>query len=206
MSQIRVGIVENDDSFRDELILRLKKAPYKPSIEYWQSAESFLKAGASPDILLLDIMLPGITGIELAQKLTEIGHTSKIIMLTNMNSDAMIFEAIQNGAMGYVLKSELDELEKIVETVSDGGAILTPTIALRVIQAMRQRQRKEPDFGLTPRQHEILNLMVGGKTTVAVAKHLQLSPHTVHGYVKEIYKKLNVHSRAELVGKVLQHS
>ena len=121
-----------------------------------------------------------------------------------MNSETLIFEAIQHGAMGYVLKNELDELETIVSTVLQGGAILTPTIALRVMNALRVKPVKNHEESLTPRQKEILKLMVSGKTIPAVAKQLKLSPHTVHGHVKDIYKKLNVHNRAELVGKALK--
>ena len=203
---MHIGIVENDPGFRDEIILRLKKLPGKPKISYWQSAENFLheKDSIAIDLLLLDIMLPGITGIELAENLNESEYTAKIIILTNMNSETLIFEAIQHGAMGYVLKNELDELETIVSTVLQGGAILTPTIALRVMNALRVKPVKNHEESLTPRQKEILKLMVSGKTIPAVAKQLKLSPHTVHGHVKDIYKKLNVHNRAELVGKALK--
>ncbi len=201
---MHIGIVENDSAFRDELILRLKKAKPRPKISFWQSAENYLEKAPDVDVLLLDIMLPGMTGIELAKIISERGFDIKIIMLTNMNSDALIFEAIQNGAMGYVLKSELNELDAIIKVVAEGGAILTPTIALRVINALRSNNKK-PDYGLSPRQKEILDLMVSGKTIAAVAKQLELSPHTVHGHVKDIYKKLNVHNRAELVAKVLKN-
>lgn len=173
-------------------------------LDWWQSAENLLKKKLDelPEILLLDVMLPGITGIDLTRELARRGYDGKIIILTNMNSDALILEAIENGAVGYILKSEKRELKSIIETVVAGGAILTPTIALRVMTTLRARRPESPDFGLSERLQQVLELMVAGKTIPQVAKVLHLSPATVHGYVKDIYKKLNVHSRAELVGKV----
>lgn len=201
---VHIGIVENDPEFRDSLLITLKKLLPKAKLSWWQSAEGLLKEDRAglPDVLLLDVMLPGMSGIDLARELAEDGFEGKIVILTNMNSDSLILEAIENGAVGYILKSDLHELKSIMETVLAGGAILTPTIALRVMTTLRQRRLESPDFGLSARLQQVLELMVAGKTIPQVAKALRLSPSTVHGYVKDIYKKLNVHNRAQLVGKV----
>jgi DNA-binding NarL/FixJ family response regulator len=203
-SAVRIGIVENDSDFRDNLLLTLKKLLPDARLHWWQSAEGLLKEAEEtlPDVLLLDIMLPGMTGIDLTRELSRRGYQGKIVILTNMNSDSLILEAIENGAVGYVLKSDRRELKSIIETVVGGGAILTPTIALRVMTALKARRQGAADFGLSERLQQVLELMVAGKTIPQVAKVLHLSPATVHGYVKDIYKKLNVHNRAELVGKV----
>lgn len=204
---MQIALIENDPDFSDEVLLRLKKIKPRHEISLYQSAENFLNGTGlhSAELILLDIMLPGMTGIELASILAEKHPHIKILILTNMNSESMIFEAIQNGALGYILKSELHELEYVLETVVQGGAILTPTIALRVFNALRSRKpEKSPLEELTRRQKEILDLMVGGRTIAAVAEVSGLSPHTVHSHVKEIYKKLNVHNRAQLVGKVMK--
>jgi DNA-binding NarL/FixJ family response regulator len=201
---MHIGIVENDSAFRDDILLTLKKLMPAVKLDWWQSAENLLKENIDemPDILLLDVMLPGMTGIELTGELYRRGYGGKIVILTNMNSDELILEAIENGAVGYVLKSDRRELKSIIDTVIAGGAILTPTIALRVMTAVRERRAESPDFGLSERLQQVLELMVAGKTIPQVAKVLRLSPATVHGYVKDIYKKLNVHNRAELVGRV----
>ncbi len=201
---MHIGIVENDSAFRDDILLTLKKLMPAAKLDWWQSAENLLKEdiGELPDILLLDVMLPGMTGIDLTGELYRQGYAGKIVILTNMNSDELILEAIENGAVGYVLKSDRRELKSIIDTVVAGGAILTPTIALRVMTAVRERRAESPDFGLSERLQQVLELMVAGKTIPQVAKTLRLSPATVHGYVKDIYKKLNVHNRAELVGRV----
>ncbi len=201
---MHIGIVENDSAFRDDILVTLKRLMPAAKLDWWQSAENLLKEDINelPDILLLDVMLPGMTGIELTGELYHEGYTGKIVILTNMNSDELILEAIENGAVGYVLKSDRRELKSIIDTVVAGGAILTPTIALRVMTAVRERRAESPDFGLSERLQQVLDLMVAGKTIPQVARTLRLSPATVHGYVKDIYKKLNVHNRAELVGRV----
>lgn len=201
---MRIGIVENDSDFRDNLLLTLKKLLPAARLQWWQSAEGLLREAEAnlPDVLLLDVMLPGMTGIDLTRELSRRKYPGKIVILTNMNSDSLILEAIENGAVGYVLKSDRRELKSIIETVIAGGAILTPTIALRVMTALKARRLESADFGLSDRLQQVLEYMVAGKTIPQVAKVLHLSPSTVHGYVKDIYKKLNVHNRAELVGKV----
>lgn len=201
---MHVGIVENDSEFRDNLLFTLKKLLPSAKISWWQSAEGLLKEERNklPEVLLLDVMLPGMTGIDLTRELTRGGYAGKIVILTNMNSDSLILEAIENGAVGYVLKSDRRELKSIIETVLAGGAILTPTIALRVMTALKSQRHESHDFGLSDRLQQVLDLMVAGKTIPQVAKALRLSATTVHGYVKDIYKKLNVHNRAELVGRV----
>ena len=201
---MHIGIVENDSAFRDDILVTLKRLMPAAKLDWWQSAENLLRENADelPDILLLDVMLPGMTGIDLTGELYRQGYTGKIVILTNMNSDELILEAIENGAVGYVLKSDRRELKSIIDTVVAGGAILTPTSALRVMTAVRERRAESPDFGLSERLQQVLDLMVAGKTIPQVARVLRLSPATVHGYVKDIYKKLNVHNRAELVGRV----
>lgn len=176
----------------------------KVQLSWWQSAEASLKeSGAElPGLLLLDILLPGMSGIDLARELARRNFEGKIVILTRMNPDSLILEAIENDAVGYILKSDWRDLRWIIETVLAGGAILTPTIALRLMTPLRQRRLESPDFGLSARLQQVLELMVAGKSIPQVARTRSLSPAPVHGYVKEIYKKLNVHYRAQLVGKV----
>ena len=137
----RIGIVENDELFREEVMRRLRALADVQSVKSWPSAEQFLRDAAHKDIdiLFLDIMLSGITGIDLAGILSHRLPDMRIVMLTNMHSDAMVFDSIKNGALGYILKSELGNLEEIVNVVGSGGATITPTIALRVFSSFRKR-------------------------------------------------------------------
>ncbi|MCG9876092.1 MAG: response regulator transcription factor [Leptospiraceae bacterium] len=199
---IHIGIVENDSYFLKEVEERLSKLDNIASISSWASSELFLQDSniKKIEILFLDIMLPGQNGIDLVENLSVQYPNLKVIMLTNMNSDEMIFSSIKNGAQGYILKSDISRLSEVVEVVRNGGAIITPTIALRVFSSFRRPTVDEiPELSL--REKQILQLLVKGKTIGSVASFLMLSEHTVHGYVKSIYKKLNVHNRVELTKK-----
>ncbi|MDZ4727527.1 MAG: response regulator transcription factor [Leptospira sp.] len=206
-NQYLVGILENDEYFLEEVKERLSGLDLISTIKSWNSAETFLRDSEHKkiDILFLDIMLPGMNGIDLVNLLAERNPDIKVIMLTNMNSDEMIFNSIQNGALGYILKSELGQMDEIIKVVIEGGATITPTIALRVFANFRKPIHK-PSFKLTDREKQVLELLVKGKTILSLAKFLDLSEHTVHGYVKSIYKKLHVHNRSELASKVHEYS
>ncbi|MBE7410973.1 MAG: response regulator transcription factor [Leptospiraceae bacterium] len=201
---LSIGIVENDLEFRTTVESKLCGISYIPKVYSWNSAEEYLREKNRPvlDLIFLDIVLPYMNGVDLAREISKKNPETSIIMLTNMNSDAMIFESIKNGALGYVLKSELGTLENIIQIVIDGGAVITPTIALRVFSSFRKDKPQAPD--LTDRERQVLELLVRGKSVFSVASFLDLSIHTVQGYVKTIYKKLNVHNRAELTQKANQ--
>lgn len=205
--KLRIGIVENDELFSEEVVERLSQIEDVSDTKVWKSAELFLNDPNynKIDILFLDIVLPGMSGIGLVSHLTEKNESIKVIMLTNMNSDEMIFNSIKSGALGYLLKSELGQMNSIVEVIQAGGALITPTIALRVFASFR-KPKASLEFNLTDREKQILELLTKGKTITSVSKFLDLSEHTVHGYVKSIYKKLQVHNRAELVNKVQKYS
>ncbi|MCB1171037.1 MAG: response regulator [Leptospiraceae bacterium] len=201
--QVRTGVVENDEQYRTYLISELSRIPFIASgIRSWSSAEQFLheENRKDLDLLLLDIDLSGISGVQLAGILALQQPELPIVILSNLTSDEAIFEAIKNGVKGYLLKSELSSLEDAIHVVMGGGAMITPTIALRVMSSFQKVPASGPD--LTDRERQILELMVRGKTIKSVADFLMLSPHTVHDHVKRIYKKLEVHNRAELVRKV----
>ncbi len=201
---LAIGLVENDLEFRATTEARLRSIPSVAKVYGWGSAEEYLREKTRPilDLIFLDIILPYKNGVDLASEISKETPETSIIMLTNMNSDALIFESIKNGALGYILKSELGTLETIIQTVIEGGAVITPTIALRVFSSFRKDKSKVPE--MTDREKQVLELLVRGKSVVSVAVFLDLSVHTVQGYVKAIYKKLNVHNRAELTQKASQ--
>ncbi|MBL0956387.1 MAG: response regulator transcription factor [Leptospira sp.] len=205
--KIKIGILENDEYFLGELKERISVINNVSEILTWQTGEMLLRDPRHKiiDILFLDIMLPGINGIEVVKILSEKNENIKVIMLTNMNSDEMIFNSIKNGALGYLLKSELGQIQSIIDVLLEGGAYITPTIALRVFSSFRKPIDK-PKVYLTDREKQILELLVKGKTIPLVSKFLSLSEHTVQGYVKSIYRKLQVHNRSELAMKVQEYS
>ncbi|MEQ8353693.1 MAG: DNA-binding response regulator [Leptospiraceae bacterium] len=204
---LRIGLVENDPRYCRFLVAELKASGrFQEPILTWPSAEQFLRDEQRHelDLLLLDIDLSGISGVQLSGILSVKQPDLTVIILSNLTSDEAIVEAIKNGVNGYLLKSELENLMNAIDIVLGGGAMITPTIALRVMASFRQERSPAPE--ITDRERQILELMVEGKTIASVAEFLLLSPHTVHHHVKSIYKKLEVHNRAELVRKVQELS
>lgn len=199
---IKIGLVENEANYRKAIEARLEKLPEVDKIYSWESAEDYWRdrKGRKLDVLFLDIRLPGMDGVTLAGRIAGRDPDISIVMLSNLNSDNLIFQALRNGALGYVLKSELKDIGTTVRTILGGGAIITPTIAFRVLNNFR-KSNPILEARLTPRETQILELMVKGKTIPQVAEVLGNSPHTVHSQAKSIYKKLNVHNRMELAQK-----
>ncbi|AYV54051.1 LuxR C-terminal-related transcriptional regulator [Leptospira kmetyi] len=199
---IKIGIVENDENYKNQILKVLESVPGVEEILHWESAESFWKdpKGSSLDIVFLDIMLPGMNGVDLAAKLSERDPSVNKIMLSNMNSDELIYNSLRYGAIGYILKSELKDIIDVIDTVLRGGAIITPTIAFRVLNNFKLKKVGD-GIKLTNKEKQILDHMVTGKTINRVAEFLGVSKYTIQHHVKNIYKKLNVHNRAELVKK-----
>ncbi len=198
----RIGVVENDERFRADFEKCLGELPDVDQILTWDSAELFWRdeKSRSLDMVFLDIGLPGMDGVELAGMISSRDPETSIIMLSNLNADSLIFRALRNGAVGYLLKTEMFDVAQVVETVKAGGATITPTIAFRVLRSFHKGDEVQ-DPGLTPKESQILNELVRGRTVARVAEFLDVSENTVHFHVKNIYKKLKVHNRAELTRK-----
>lgn len=200
--KIEVGLVEDDEDFARGIADRLHELPEVAKVHTWPSAEAYWRdrKGRKLDLLFLDILLGAMNGVELAGRVADQYPEINIVMLSNLNSDAMVFQALRNGAIGYILKNDLEDIGETVRTILSGGATITPTIALRVLTSFRQ-SNPVAQARLTPREKQILELMVKGKTSRAVADILDCSLNTVLTHTKNIYKKLNVHNRMELARK-----
>jgi DNA-binding NarL/FixJ family response regulator len=156
-----------------------------------------------PDIVLMDIDLPEINGIEGVKIIKESFPNTTIVMLTVFEDDDKIFKAIQAGADGYLLKNAIDShlIPAIQDTIS-GGASISPGIALKVLNAFRQKEVKH-DFGLSKRESEVLELLVKGFSYKQIANTQFVSIDTVRSHIKNIYIKLQVNSATEAVSKAL---
>jgi DNA-binding NarL/FixJ family response regulator len=165
-----------------------------------------------PDIVLMDIELPGISGIETTIALRELMPEIEIMMFTVFEDDVKIFQAIQAGAAGYLLKDDpIEEVGDAIRELFNGGAPMSQTIARTVLSFLRGKSNgsskqaseikiHEPvDFDLSERELELLQGLVHGETYQTLAKKFFISPHTVKTHIKHIYKKLHVHSRATAV-------
>jgi DNA-binding NarL/FixJ family response regulator len=158
------------------------------------------------DISLVDIELPGMSGIEGIRLLRERFPRMLLLMLTVYDDNDRIFEALCAGACGYLLKNTPPArlLESLREAV-DGGAPMSPDVARRVIQLFRDvRPPEKADYDLTPHEVRLLKLMVEGHSYKSAATILHVTPHTVSFHLRHIYEKLEVHSKSEAVAKALR--
>lgn len=206
-----VWIVEDDDLFREAVAAVLGDAEEVGSVEAFGSVEAALEAldaGGAPDVVLTDIQLPGLSGIEGIRAFRDRAAAAHLIVLTVYEDEDRIVEAICAGANGYLLKSSSSEaIAEAVRAARRGGAPITPRIAARVLDVFARlaRPAPEPDaYGLTIREQEVLQRLVDGETKGEVAERLFLSPHTVDVHVRNIYGKLQVHSRSGAVAKALR--
>ncbi len=159
-----------------------------------------------PDVILTDLGLPGMSGTEGIEHLRQMFADVPIIALTIYDNDTEIFNALCNGANGYLLKNTPPArlLEALKEAV-DGGSPMSPTIAARVVNLFRTfRPPAHADYHLTPQETELLKLLIEGHHKKTAAREMNISIHTVSFHLKNIYEKLQVHSKTEAVAKALR--
>jgi DNA-binding NarL/FixJ family response regulator len=205
---ITVAIVEDDAPLRASLSGILQRAPECRSVGAFASAEEALRGipGLSPQVVLMDINLPGMDGVQCVRRLAELIPQAHILMLTVHEDTDSIFESLAAGASGYLLKPvRTAELLAAVKDVYAGGAPMTSHIARKVVQSFK-RAGAEPDEGrqLSPRERDVLDYLVKGYSYKEVAEQMGISYSTVHTHIEHIYQKLHVQSRAQAVAKYLR--
>jgi len=205
MKIIDVMIVEDDDEIREELSFALNKSSVCRCTGAFSSGEAIMEEVSlhMPDIILMDIGLPGMNGIECLKQVKNLNPEISVIMLTVFEDDERVFESIASGAEGYLLKKT--PTPKIIESLLDlrsGGAPMSAPIARRVLDIFRAPGMMKTD-NLTKREVEILDQLVKGYTPKQIADKLFISTGTVRDHLKNIYQKLHVHSKTEVVAKVL---
>jgi DNA-binding NarL/FixJ family response regulator len=206
--QIRVAIIEDQPRIREGLrVLIDGTAGYRCTSSFGSMEEALEKIGdAPPTVVLVDIGLPGMSGIEGIRRLKQRYPGVLLVMLTIYDDDQRIFEAICAGACGYLLKSTpparlLDSLREVVS----GGAPMSPHVARRVMELFRDlRPPAHADYGLTPHELRLLGLLVDGHNFKTAAAETGVSTSTVAWYMRRIYEKLHVHSKSEAVAKALR--
>ena len=171
-----------------------------------EDALALLNTGATMDVILLDVELSGMNGIEGLRKIKALRPAARVVMLTVFEDHERVFRAICAGASGYLLKAS--PFERIVESVHQvmaGGSPMSPRVATSVLEMFTRMAGPKTDFGLTEREREVLELMKEGLTKKEIAGRLALSFHTVDDYLRNIYAKLHVHSQAGAVAKAMKH-
>ena len=159
---------------------------------------------SKPELILMDIDMPGMTGIEAVKKIRAFNTDVSILMLTVFDDNQHVFDAICAGASGYLLKKHIStKLFDAIEEVRSGGAPMSPSVARMVINAMHQKPIQENTYQLTSREKEILTSLSKGNSYKLIADHFSISIDTVRTHIKKIYEKLQVHSQTEAVSKAI---
>lgn len=224
---LRVVVVEDDAHYRASLETLLQLEPGLSPAGSYGSARAFLAAIAERgpsalepgDVVLMDIDLPGMTGIEATRELKESHPVVPVVILTAFEEPDKIIAAIRAGADGYLLKrAGVTEVIEQLRSVAGGGSPMTPSIARSVLEIMRGSGREareasspppaptEADAGsrLSEREHAVLTALVNGRSYKQIAADLDLSIHTIRTYLRRVYAKLRVHSATEAVSRALR--
>lgn len=205
---ISVCLIEDDRRSRDALQALIGSAPGLSCLEAWASVEQALAARtrSEPDVILLDIHLPGVSGVEGLPHIRDRFPAATVLMLTVLEDEDRIFEALCHGAGGYLLKKTPPSrlLDHITEAAT-GGAPMSPEIARKVIRLLRDLGRPRPKpASLSPQETRFLALLADGHGYQSAADELGVSVNTVRNYVRSIYDKLHVHSKAAAVSKAIR--
>lgn len=207
---LRVVLVEDLREVRESLAALINgTAGYRCVAAYGMMETALLKIGNDkPDIILTDLGLPGMSGIEGIEKLRKLFSDVPIIALTIFDNDKQVFNALCNGANGYLLKNTPPArlLEALREAV-EGGSPMSPPIASRVVKLFREfRPPEHADYRLTAQETTLLKLLIHGHYKKSAAREMDISINTVSFHLKNIYEKLQVHSKTEAVAKALREN
>ncbi|HKL18201.1 MAG TPA: response regulator transcription factor [Halalkalibaculum sp.] len=204
-----VGIVEDNKKIRDliQRYLDMQEELKCPvAVDTVEEMLEHLEEHGHPDVILMDIQLPGMSGIKGIGLIKEKYPEIDIIMLTVYHDSHKIFNALRAGASGYLLKhTSLPEIKESILKLIDGGAPMSPQIARKVINHFQENApKKNPESDLTPREHDIVNGLVDGLSYKMIADRYDISIDTVRAHIRNIYKKLHVNSKAEVIAKSLK--
>jgi len=207
--KIHVSIVEDNDQVRESLARLINLSDGFKCVSQHRDGESALKEipSVKPDVVLMDINLPGMNGVECVRQLKLLVPETQIVMLTVYENTELIFSALAAGATGYLLKqTPPDELLNAIRDVYKGGSPMSSHIARKVVAAFQQNYpvtQNTEEVKLTPREEQILDLLAKGYLYKEIAEALGISYDTVHAHIRKIYEKLHVRSRTEAVAKHL---
>ncbi len=208
---ISVSIVDDSSELRRSIAAFVNNSPgFRCVSAYSNGNEAILRLPADkPDVVLMDINMPGMNGIECVRRLNAIAPKMQIIMLTVYGDSDQIFDALVAGASGYLLKRVTPEkLLEAIKEVHEGGAPMSSFIARKVVasfQKFRGEEKHKQDFHLAPREQMVLEHLAKGMTYKQICGELDISIGTIRTYIRRIYEKLQVHSRTEAVVKYFHH-
>ncbi|WP_103665154.1 response regulator transcription factor [Gracilimonas amylolytica] len=204
-----IGIVEDNKKIRDliQRYLDMQKDMECPvAVDSVEEMLEYLEEHKHPDVMLMDIQLPGMSGIKGMEVIKGKYPNIEIIMLTVYHDSHKIFDSLKAGASGYLLKhTSLPEIKESIENLLKGGAPMSPQIARKVISHFNEEApKKNEDSMLTNREQDIVNGLVDGLSYKLIADRYDISIDTVRAHIRNIYKKLHVNSKAEVIAKSLR--
>lgn len=200
---MHLALVEDNGVTRETLNLLLSGEASIDSVATYGSAEEFLRSMevSSPEILLVDLDLPGMNGTELIQRVKQLEPALEIMVYTIFEDRETVFAAIKAGASGYILKgSSPRELIESLQSLHQGGAPMSPKIARKIIHEFQQLP-EELDNPLSPRESAIVRCIEQGLSYKEIADRFCISPHTVHTHIKNIYEKLQAKGRRDALNR-----
>jgi DNA-binding NarL/FixJ family response regulator len=210
--QISVWLVEDNAEFRKSVARALNRMPALQCAAAFSRGDLAIEEARSanpraslPDVLLLDLGLPGVSGFDVIERFRSLSPSTRVLVLTVFEDEQKIFRAVCLGAAGYLLKSAaLGDIARAIQEVHAGGAPMTPRVARKVLERFAQTNAPTSDVSLSPRERQILELMIEGCVNKQIADRLSVSIHTVDFHLRSIYAKLEVNSRSEAVAKALK--
>ena len=209
MKKINIVIFDDNSERRESLTLLLETYDDFCVAGCFEDCTNVVSvvSETEPDVILMDIEMPKVNGIEAVKLIRKENAEVKILMQTVFEDDEKVFDAMLAGASGYLLKKT--SAEKIVEAIHEvmqGGAPMTPVIARKILERMREQEKPSgEELHLSEREKEILQYLVQGQSYKMIADKCFISYHTVNSHIKKIYEKIQVHSQSEAVAKALKN-
>lgn len=207
-SPATVWLIEDHKTYGERLMRalnRLEGIRCEQRFTACEDAYAALHEMPPPAVLLLDVGLPGVSGIEGIARLRQLAPRMAVIILTVFEDDDKIFKAICAGASGYLLKtSGTEDIAEAIRSAVAGGSPINPRIARRVLEMFSKANPPQKDYGLTPREMDILKLLVDGRTIKDAAAQLGIGYYTADEYIRSVYEKLQVRSRGSAIAKAVK--
>lgn len=209
MRIIQVAIVDDNDTIREGLVELITASEGFTCVGAYRTAEDALSDVVSkhPDVVLMDINLPGMSGIECTRQLKSLAPAVQIMMVTVYENDEHVFPALKAGATGYLVKrTKPDKLLSAIRELLEGGSPMSVEIARKIVQTFHDQRTiaDEETETLTKREREILGYLSNGLRYKEIADRIFISPATVRTHIHKIYEKLHVRSKSEAILKVMQ--
>ena len=205
---IDLWIIEDHKTYGERLVKALNRLDGISCSQRFTACEdafAALTTEPAPQVLLLDVGLPGMNGIEGITRLRQLAPNTAIVILTVFEEDDKIFRAICAGAAGYLLKtSNTEDIAAAIRSAAAGGSPINPHIARRVLEMFSKANVPHKDYGLTPRELDILKLLVSGSTIKDAAAQLGIGYYTADEYIRSVYVKLQVRSRGSAIAKAVK--